>query len=596
MTDSSVVQRAAFLHCRAFVDELFRSGVRHFCVCPGSRSTPLALAIARHEEVRLWMHIDERSAAFFGLGIAKLLREPVALLCTSGTAAANFLPAVVEAFYSNVPLVVLTADRPHELRDFGASQTIDQVRLYGGHVKWFVDLPEPEESAELVRYVRVIAGRAAATAQSSPAGPVHLNWPFREPLVPIPGFEPMVPGERPGNRPYTSVVQGLESPDADQLESLSKQIGSSERGLIVCGPQDDPAFPDSVVRLARAIGYPILADPLSGVRCGPHDLTLVMDCYDSFLRNGALAERLSPEVVLRFGPIPTSKPLLQYLQHHRSCRQIAVSAAGWHDPGQIVSDQIGSVPRLFCDGLMAARAASSRVDRRTSEWTEEWRETDRLARATISTRLAEIEEIFEGKVIHLLAELLPDGAVLFAGNSMPVRDMDAFFPASNRDIRLMANRGAGGIDGVVSSALGASAVSAGPLVLVIGDLSFFHDSNGLLAAKQHDLDATVVLLNNDGGGIFSFLPQAEQQEYFETLFGTPHGLDPRPIAELYGAGFESVASWDQFRQALRTGISRKGLSIIEVPTERSRNVELHRRIWRSVSGALAHNEALRTAF
>ena len=245
---------------------------------------------------------------------------------------------------------------------------------------------------------------------------------------------------------------------------------------------------------------------------------------------------------------------------------------------------------------MAARAASSRVDRRTSEWTEEWRETDRLARATISTRLAEIEEIFEGKVFHVLAELLPDGAVLFAGNSMPVRDMDAFFPASNRDISLMANRGAGGIDGVVSSALGASAVSAGPLVLVIGDLSFFHDSNGLLAAKQHDLDATVVLLNNDGGGIFSFLPQAEQQEYFETLFGTPHGLDPRPIAELYGARFDSVASWDQFRQALRTGISRKGLSIIEVPTERSRNVELHRRIWRSVSGALAHNEALRTAF
>ena len=596
MTDSSAVQRAAYLHCRAFVDELIRSGVRHFCVCPGSRSTPLALTIARHKESRLWMHIDERSAAFFGLGIAKLLREPVALLCTSGTAAANFLPAVVEAFYSTVPLVVLTADRPHELRDFGASQTIDQVRLYGGHVKWFVDLPEPEESAELVRYARAIAGRAAATAQASPAGPVHLNWPFREPLVPIPGLEPTIPVERPDNLPYTSVAQGSQSPDPDHLETLHELIASSRRGLIVCGPQDDPSFPDSVVRLARAIGYPILADPLSGVRCGPRDSSLVLDCYDAVLRDRALVERLSPDVVLRFGPIPTSKSLLQYLQHHRSCRQISINAAGWHDPGQIVSDQVRSVPSLFCDQLVALQLTSAPVEIDASEWVEQWREIDRLARETITTRLAEIEEVFEGKVFHLLADLLPEGTVLFAGNSMPVRDMDAFFPANDRDIRFLANRGAGGIDGVVSTALGVGAVSPGTLVLVIGDLSFFHDSNGLLAAKQHDLDATVVLLNNDGGGIFSFLPQAEQQEYFETLFGTPHGLDPRPIAELYGAGFESVASWDQFRQALRTGISRKGLSIIEVPTERSRNVELHRRIWRSVSGALAHNEALRTAF
>ena len=462
MTDSSAVQRAAYLHCQAFVDELIRSGVRHFCVCPGSRSTPLALTIARHEGARLWMHIDERSAAFFGLGIAKLLREPVALLCTSGTAAANFLPAVVEAFYSNVPLIVLTADRPHELRDFGASQTIDQVRLYGGHVKWFVDLPEPEESAELVRYVRAIAARAAATAQASPAGPVHLNWPFREPLVPIPGFETTTPDERPDNCPYTSVAQGLQSPDAGRLEALHELIASSRHGLIVCGPQDDPSFPDSVVRLAHAIGYPILADPLSGVRCGPRDRSLVLDCYDAFLRSSPLVERLSPDVVLRFGPIPTSKPLLQYLQHHRSCRQISINAAGWHDPGHMVSDQIRSEPRLFCDDLVALHTTAARRISNTSEWADQWCEIDRLARETISTQLAEIEEIFEGKVFQLLADLLPDGAVLFAGNSMPVRDMDAFFPATNSSLRFLANRGAGGIDGVVSSALGANAVGAGP--------------------------------------------------------------------------------------------------------------------------------------
>ena len=303
-----------------------------------------------------------------------------------------------------------------------------------------------------------------------------------------------------------------------------------------------------------------------------------------------------PMWCLRFGPIPTSKPLLQYLQHHRSCRQISINAAGWHDPGHMVSDQIRSEPRLFCDDLVALHTTAARRISNTSEWADQWCEIDRLARETISTQLAEIEEIFEGKVFQLLADLLPDGAVLFAGNSMPVRDMDAFFPATNSSLRFLANRGAGGIDGVVSSALGANAVGADPLVLVIGDLSFFHDSNGLLAAKQYGMDATIILLNNDGGGIFSFLPQAEQQEHFETLFGTPHGLDPRPIAELYGATFESVDNWNQFRRALKTGISRKVLSIIEVPTERNRNVELHRRIWRSVDEALTGQKALPTAF
>ena len=413
--------------------------------------------------------------------------------------------------------------------------------------------------------------------------------------MPIPGNEPAIPVERPDSLPYTSVAQGSQSPDADQLESIHELIASSRRGLIVCGPQDDPSFPDSVVRLARAIGYPILADPLSGVRCGPRDSSLVLDSYDAFLRNSALVERLSPDVVLRFGPIPTSKPLLQHLQHHRTCRQVSINAAGWHDPGQIVSDHVRSVPSPFCDQLVALQMTAARSNSKTSAWADEWRETDRLARETITTRLAEIEEVFEGKVFHLLADLLPDGAVLFAGNSMPVRDMDAFFPANDRDIRFLANRGAGGIDGVVSSALGAGAVAAGPLVLVIGDLSFFHDSNGLLAARQYGLDATIILLNNDGGGIFSFLPQAEYQDHFEALFGTPHGLDPRPIAELYGAYFESVASWSQFQGAVKTGISHKGLSIIEVPTERKRNVELHQSIWRGVAGALSRRKAAPTA-
>ena len=579
------VQHAAFAAVGAFVDELVRSGVRNFCVCPGSRSTPLALTIARHPAARLWMHVDERSAGFFGLGMAKTLREPVALVCTSGTAAANFMPAVVEAFYARVPLVVLTADRPHELRDSGAPQTIDQNRLFGVHAKWFVDLAEPDPAPEMLRYVRTVAARAAATARRTPAGPVHINCPYREPLIPLPGPAPATLEQRPGERPYVAVAAGPRAPDPAVVPALAAGLGAARRGLIVCGPQDDPALADAVVRLAAALGYPILADPLSGLRCGEHDRALVLDCYDAFLRDVAFVEQVAPEVVLRFGAMPTSKQLLLYLQRHSACRQIVVDGGdGWNEPTLLASDVVYAEPRLLCQALLAELPLVPEAG--LTEWTDTWRAADRLARAAIEAHLAGLDELFEGKVFAELAGLLPNGALLYAGNSMPVRDLDTFFGGGERLVRLLANRGANGIDGVVSSALGASAAGAGPVVLVIGDLSFYHDSNGLLAAKQHGLDLTIVLLNNDGGGIFSFLPQAAAPEHFETLFGTPHGLDFGPLAQMYGARHTRAASWDDFRSATRRGIEGGGLHIVELATNRDRNVTLHREIWRVVSEAL----------
>ena len=589
-------QAAIYVSAGALVDELVRSGVRHYCVCPGSRSTPLALMIARHPGARLWMHLDERSCAFFGLGLAKALREPIALVCTSGTAAANFLPAIVEAFYARVPLVVLTADRPHELRDCGAPQTIDQLRLYGSHVKWFFDLEEPLASPELVAHVRTVACRAVATARLGPAGPVHLNCPYREPLLPADGgrraaFEEVVWEGRPDGRPYVAVSDGPRWPDTRQVAELAAVLGAARRGLIICGPQDDPGLAEPLVSLASALGYPILADPLSGVLCGDHDRTLVLDCYDAFLRDADFVERFAPELVMRFGAMPTSKPVQLYLERHASCRQIVVDGdAGWDEPTQLASDMVYTDARLLCEALAGA-LPRSRGDTESETWAAAWRTADRLARTAIAARLSQVDEMSEGKVFAELAELLPAGALLYAGNSMPVRDLDTFFPGSDRPIRFLSNRGANGVDGVVSSALGASAAGLGPLVLVIGDISFYHDSNGLLAAKQHDLDATIVLLNNDGGGIFSFLPQADYPEHFETLFGTPHGLDFAPLAATYGASFTKVSSWDQFRAAVRQGIEGGGLHVVEVPTERSRNVTLHRELWPLVSAALGRELA-----
>ncbi len=574
----------------AFVDELARSGVANACICPGSRSTPLALLLRRHPAIKVWTHLDERSAAFFALGMAKALREPVVALSTSGTAAVNFAPAVVEAYYARVPLLLLTADRPPELHGVGANQTIDQTRLYGPHVKWFEEMMLPEASEQAIRYARTVACRAAATARSDAAGPVHINFPFREPLIPAddippPGHDIAVPAAD-DRVPYVSVEQAPRRPDPTSLAPLAAELRAAGRGLIVCGPQDAPGFPEAVARLAEELRYPLLADPLSQVRCGPHRSPIVIDSYDAFLRNEETAQALAPEVVLRFGATPVSKPLMLYLQRHARSRQILIDDDGWSDPALTASDVIHAHPRALCDALLDGLRSSARRRDARSQWAGRWQRTAQRARAALTRRLGEQPGLSEPGLFTELADLLPDGATLFAGNSMPVRDLDTFFPGDERSLRFLANRGVSGIDGVVSSALGASAVGPGPLVLVIGDLSFYHDMNGLLAAGRHNLQATIVLLHNDGGGIFSFLPQADDPEHFEELFGTPHGLDFRPAAEMYGLSYQRVDSGDGFRTALRQSLDAPGVGLVEVRTDRRANVRLHRALWDEVSRAL----------
>ena len=570
----------------AFVDELALSGVRHVALCPGSRSTPLALPAWHHPEVTVWRHLDERSAAFFALGMAKALREPIAIVSTSGTAAVNFAPAVVEACYARVPLLVLTADRPPELRDVGANQTIDQVRLYGSHTKMFVDVPLPEASDEAVRYARTLACRAVATARADGGGPVHLNFPFREPLAGSGRPRLARDGSRAAEPPYVSVQQAPRAPEPATVTELAEALGRTRNGLIVCGPQDEPTFAAQVARLAARLDFPLLADPLSQVRCGPHVGPFAIDSYDAFLRDPATAEELAPDIVLRFGATPTSQTLQRYLQHHAGCRQVLIDEGdGWNDPSLVASDMLRASPSLLAEALLGVLQPSN-ASSAGSGWTTRWRELSMRTRETLTERLNAGTELSEPRVFVELAELLPAGATLFAGNSMPVRDLDAFFPSSERPIRFFANRGASGIDGVISTALGVSAADAGPVVLVIGDLSFYHDMNGLLAAKLHQLQATIVLINNDGGGIFSLLPPAAEPEVFEELFGGPHGLDFRPVAELYGLAYRTVGGRDDFRAAVDDAFGSPGVSIVEVRTEREANAGLHRDLWAEVGRSL----------
>lgn len=555
----------------AFVNELAGCGVNHVVICPGSRSTPLAMMMAKHPDLRVWMHVDERSAAYFALGMAKAHRAPVAVLCSSGTAAANFFPAVVEARESRVPLVVLTADRPHELRDVGAPQAIDQLKMYGDYPKWFAEMALPEATSDMLAYARTAAARAAAVSLDAPAGPVHLNFPFREPLVP----ELRRAAPPPDNDNHKSVDPGKRMPDAAVMDKLAAELANVARGLIVCGPQDDPGFPEAVVELARSLQYPILADPLSQLRSGSHEQTWVIDGYDAFLRDEQVAEAYGPEVVLRFGAMPVSKAFTLYLKKHPDCRQIIVDDGGWREPTLFASDMIQADPAECC------RMLSRKVRRETGSWGEAWRRMNLMTQEQVAAH-EWTEPLSEGRVFAELQKVLPEGAVLFAGNSMPIRDMDTFFMNNERGIRTMANRGANGIDGVVSAALGASTTGA-PLVLVIGDLSFYHDLNGLLAAKRHMLNVTIVLIHNNGGGIFSFLPQANEAERFEELFGTPTDLDFAKTVEMYGGSFISARDWQHFRKEVSRSMASGGLNVIEVRTDRAENTELHREIWDRVS-------------
>jgi 2-succinyl-5-enolpyruvyl-6-hydroxy-3-cyclohexene-1-carboxylate synthase len=589
--------RAAYAYTTAFVDELARSGVRHVCIAPGSRSTPLAIAIAEHDSLRTWMHLDERSAGFFALGMARVLDAPVALLCTSGTAAANFLPAVVEARRAGVPLLVLTADRPPELRDVGAAQTIDQNGLYGVHAKWFVDAALPEATPQLLRYARTLACRAVALAAEEPAGPVHLNFPFREPLLPermdappdLAAADALAWHGRPGGEPWVSVPRVPRVLDDADVQRLAARLRDASRPLLVCGPQPRAALAGPLGALARALGAPLLADPLSQLRWGTHDRTAVVDRYDAMLRHEETTRALAPDLVLRFGALPTSKSLLLFLQRNAEASQVVAGTMGWSDPLLSADEMIPAEGVLLCERLLAA-LGNTNGRRSTAAWLRAWRDADERVGAALAAYAASATEPFEGGALAATAAALPAGASLFVSSSMPVRDLDAFAPGDARALRVLANRGANGIDGVVSTALGAAAAGRerreGPLVLVIGDLAFYHDMNGLLAAKLHGLDATIVVLNNDGGGIFSFLPQAARKEHFELLFGTPHGLAFEPAARLYGARYAEVTSVEALREAVVAGIGAGGLQIVEMRTDRARNVALHGEAWAAVARAL----------
>ena len=555
--------------CATLVDEWVRLGVAHAVVSPGSRSTPMAIALASNSKIALHVFHDERSASFAALGIGLQSGTPAVLLCTSGTAAAQFFAAVIEANYAHVPLLVCTADRPPELQGVGAPQTINQTNLYGTFVRKFIDVGLADD-AKSSKW-RTIARDAFSATVGVNRGPCHVNLPFREPLVGVAGSLPVADSHSP-------VRMSADVATASERKKLSLAL-RAERGIIIAGNGiDQPRF---ILELAAKLKWPVVADPRSNCRVAPESShgAMVSSCADVVLRHRASAESLKPTVVLRIGDPPVSKVVNQWLAQC-GAEQIAVTQQpSLVDPDKVVTTHIvGSFNELFME---MSRGADSRSE---TEWIGAWKRCEKNARTALDEELSRQTQLTEPLCAVTVSEAIAAGTNLVVSSSMPVRDLEWFAPPRD-GVRVLSNRGVNGIDGVVSTAVGVALSSKSPTALLIGDIAMLHDSNGLLNLIRRDAQLKIIVIDNEGGGIFSFLPQAQAMEgdQFEQLFGTPHSVDFAALAKTHGIAF----TWVSTAQELRRELGNPATSIIGVRTDRSKNVDDHNALYSAVAAALS---------
>jgi 2-succinyl-5-enolpyruvyl-6-hydroxy-3-cyclohexene-1-carboxylate synthase len=568
----------------AFAKELARSGLRLAVISPGSRSTPLAVALWRQPEIEVSVIVDERSAGFFALGAAQASGEPVALLCTSGTALVNYHPAVVEADESAIPLLVLSADRPPELRGIGAGQTIDQIKSFGASVRWFCEVGTHEADDEGMLHYRSVACRALAKARGEVRpGPVHLNLPWREPLTPVPVGDAVTATdvlalEGRSERPLTATTRIEQSPSTFLLGEVAGHIRNARNGVIVAGRQLDPELRDPLARLAKAAGFPILADPTSQLRCGPHDRSHVVASYDLLLRDDGFAAAVAPDLILRFGEMPTSKPLRAWIAGSGADQLIVDSTGGWNEP----SNRAAAI--LRADPVALASGWTERLMDQKRPLPSRWLEAEVAAQAALAEAFEADRELTEPALHRALGAAHQDGDLVYTSSSMPIRDQEAFLAPSTTEVLFLSNRGANGIDGLISSGIGAARASGRPITIITGDLGLLHDIGGLAALRDVSTPVRIVVIDNAGGGIFHFLPQeaAMPEDEFEALLGTPRGIDAAKAAALFDLSHRRLESLAELPEALAVGTG-----LIEVETDRRTNVAAHRALTRLVHEALA---------
>jgi 2-succinyl-5-enolpyruvyl-6-hydroxy-3-cyclohexene-1-carboxylate synthase len=550
---------------RAFVSQLVGDGLTDACISPGSRSTPIAIALARNERIRLHVHLDERASAFFALGLAKASNRPVVVACTSGTAAANLFPAVVEASMGRVPLILLTADRPPELRGVGANQTIDQLELFGRYVRSSTDAPLPAEGLDATR-TWVLLG-AETYRQACRPGPVHVNLPYREPLVPAGDHVSL--GTVATSFAGASLGEGPKAGEED-VEAFVDAVAGVERGLIYVGSLRTPS--PFIVDLGTRLGWPVIAEPTSGLR-----VPGTLRAAQFLLSNEDFFEAHPPEVVVQFGAAPTSRAALGLVG---AAERLLIV-----DPDDLIADPNGRAERRFV--LHAGQLADGAVARLPGDaagaWLEAWLSADEHARDTVDATIDAWDEPYEGRIARDVAASTLDGGVLVVGSSMPVRDLDAYM-LPRQGLRVLANRGASGIDGFVSTALGVAAAIA-PTTVLCGDLTLLHDIGSLVWSAGRGYDGVFVVPNNQGGVIFSFLPQRDLPE-LEELFTTPHGIDLGAICRAARAGHVRIERAADLIPAIERARDAGGVHVVEVPIDPARNVELHAEVQGAVAAAL----------
>ena len=559
---SSAAITATF--CATLVDEWLACGVRHAVVSPGSRSTPMALALANRTELQVHIFHDERSAAFAALGIGKASGVPAILLCTSGTAAVEFHPAVVEAHHAEVPVLVCTADRPPELQAVGAPQTIDQQNLYGVAVRKFINADVADDGE--ANSWRDLAQGAFVSTVGQRQGPVHLNLQFREPLV---GDATELPRR---NSVHSSISRPALKVSPRQVKKICKLL-STPRGLIVAGPENYLA--DSVIQLAENLGWPVLADPRSKVRV---EHRLVVAATDSILRDQRFAESHMPDVVLRFGTPPASKVVNTWLANSKATQVVLTTTPTLVDPDRKCALHMQCEIDAVCSELIASITA-----RTNTTWSSSWVQAEKLAQVAINAALTNELKISEPAIARTIYACMPSNAHLVVSSSMPIRDVE-WYGAPRSALTVHANRGVNGIDGVVSTAVGVAIATNEPTALLIGDIALLHDTNGMLNLNLRSLDLRIFVVDNNGGGIFSFLPQKTtlDEARFEMVFGTPHQVDIEALAKAHNISAQTIESLDDLSMA----VAQRGLRLTRIVTNREENVKVHDRIHQNVVAAL----------
>lgn len=571
------------------VEELVRNRVDYFCLSPGFRNSPLTVSIARNKKAHSVIHYDERGAAFHALGYARATRRPAVLICTSGTAAADFMPAVIEASMDMVPLIVLTADRPPELRNTGANQTIDQVKLYGGYVRWFCDLPCPDADIE-PGFVLTTVDQTVYRATRPPAGPVHINCMFREPLAPIgpkKDFARHLSGIKrwmKDQSPYTEYMYVPSAPDAETIAKATTIISEADKGIIVVGRLRNSEEQEAVKMVACHLNWPTFPDISSGLRLGVTSDNLIA-YYDQVLLSNEFAESCQPLTVVHFGSIPTSKRLQQFLKKNRLSEYIMVAGHPWrYDPSHRVTMRIEADVEEFCKQLLAL-IEQPRANR---PWLEQFTTASDIVGRILHEVIDDDDRMSEPSVSRLISQNIQQNSGLFVSNSMPIRDMDMYAAPHGSVVTVACNRGASGIDGIIASATGFACGLNKPVTLLIGDLAFLHDVNSLALLKSaaHPHPLVIVVINNDGGGLFSFLPIAQVKEAFEPFFGTPHGLSFDKAADMFGLDYCCPDSKESFISSYLSAQNENRSAIIEIKSDRAENYRFHQVVQEKIISAL----------